>query len=440
MKKISKNICMEKLFLLFIVIISPSIIKAQCPTNNSTGICSGGNGVIANNTNINGGDQYWWNAGTGSVANINFGGGTLVVCGGSLTITSGNLNGGTIIVMGGTLNLNMNTMLNNTFTIINYSTINVNSNLTLQGNPARIFNNSGSTLTVTGQTTIDGMSSLINSSTFITNDLVLQTNAGTVALCQNVNANTIVNSNFTNNTLNSIQSPSGTSCIYVSNNIVLNNNVSPHPSLYVCDAPGGTNSGAATWGSATVFTNCAGCLASLAISLISFTLMPGDNKTVLIEWQTASEINNAFFTIERSQNAIDWEVIRHVSGAGNSNTLLHYSIIDNSPYLGISYYRLKQTDFDGKYEYYDIKSMKIDITESNNVQIYPNPTYNVINVNGNSEELSEIRIVNALGQEVTNLISITNKNDSTLLIDLSKLSQGIYYVKTKTTANIMYKK
>lgn len=167
--------------------------------------------------------------------------------------------------------------------------------------------------------------------------------------------------------------------------------------------------------------------------------MPGDNKTVLIEWQTASEINNAFFTIERSQNAIDWEVIRRVSGAGNSNTLLHYSIIDNSPYLGISYYRLKQTDFNGKYEYYDIKSMKINIIESNNVQIYPNPTYNVINVNGNSEELSEIKIVNALGQEVTNLISITNKNDSTLLIDLSKLSQGIYYVKTKTTANIMYK-
>jgi hypothetical protein len=178
----------------------------------------------------------------------------------------------------------------------------------------------------------------------------------------------------------------------------------------------------------------------LPIELIFFKAIPENNRIVKLEWQTASEINNDYFTIERSLNRFDWGIVRTINGAGNSSTVLSYSTVDINPYIGVSYYRLKQTDFDGQFKYSNIISVNLKITESNIVQIYPNPTNNVITVNGNKEELSEIKIVNALGQEVTNLISITNENDSTVLIDLSNLSQGIYYVKTKTTANSVYKK
>ncbi len=178
----------------------------------------------------------------------------------------------------------------------------------------------------------------------------------------------------------------------------------------------------------------------LPIELVYFNVIPQNNRSVKLEWQTASEINNDFFTVERSLNGIDWEIIAKVNGAGNSNIMLTYSIVDQTPYFGISYYRLKQTDFDGQFEYSSIKSVNFKITELNNVQIYPNPTNNVFTVNGNPEELAEIKITNALGQEVTNLIYITHENGSTLLIDLSNLSQGLYYVKTRTTTNSVYKK
>jgi len=78
--------------------------------------------------------------------------------------------------------------------------------------------------------------------------------------------------------------------------------------------------------------------------------------------------------------------------------------------------------------------------ESNFLTIYPNPTNNIISVHGSTQELEEIKIINALGQDLTNLISFTNENVSKVLIDLSNLTQGIYYLKTKTSTNCIFKK
>ncbi len=76
------------------------------------------------------------------------------------------------------------------------------------------------------------------------------------------------------------------------------------------------------------------------------------NNSVQLEWATATEVNNDFFTIERSMDGKWWDVVTHINGAGNTNHLTRYDFIDNNPYSGISYYRLKQTDYDGKYEYF----------------------------------------------------------------------------------------
>ena len=88
----------------------------------------------------------------------------------------------------------------------------------------------------------------------------------------------------------------------------------------------------------------------LPISLLDFNVRPVLNQ-VEITWTTASETNNDFFTVERSQDGREFIPIGVVDGAGNSNTILNYKLMDADPYVGISYYRLKQTDFDGKFEY-----------------------------------------------------------------------------------------
>lgn len=180
---------------------------------------------------------------------------------------------------------------------------------------------------------------------------------------------------------------------------------------------------------------------ALPIELLNFTVDAINDYQVILDWKTASETNNDFFTIERSKNGFDWENLLEIDGAGNSSTLLSYQSIDPSPYNGVSYYRLKQTDFNGQFEYSQIRSVQIDKSKSTNssVTIYPNPVANEITIVGNSLELEQVKFFNVFGQDVTNRTEIINNNKSSLVIDLSSLTTGLYYCKTKTTANKVYK-
>ena len=123
----------------------------------------------------------------------------------------------------------------------------------------------------------------------------------------------------------------------------------------------------------------------LPVELISFT---GElvNGKVYLNWTTLTEVNNEYFSIEKAKwdetNSFpDWEFVLSVRGAGNSSTKIDYFEIDKNPYQGISYYRLKQNDFDGNYFYSNI--VQIDNTQIlNNTGYvlefitYPNPSFN----------------------------------------------------------------
>jgi len=97
--------------------------------------------------------------------------------------------------------------------------------------------------------------------------------------------------------------------------------------------------------------NCGFNDGTLPIELLSFTPQIKADQIVL-NWTTGTEINNDFFTIERSRDLYGWEVLGFVNGAGNSSVPLSYSFSDLRPLDGLAYYRLKQTDFDGKFEYF----------------------------------------------------------------------------------------
>ena len=174
----------------------------------------------------------------------------------------------------------------------------------------------------------------------------------------------------------------------------------------------------------------------LPIELMHFSAFPLNRTSVKCKWQTASETNNDYFTIERSNNGFDWEKVSRIDGAGNSSILLNYSIIDNKPYNSVSYYRLKQTDFNGKFEYSNIISVTINSLGHSHIEIYPNPTENQITITGDNFELEQVKIYNVLGQDVTFSTTIINHSESKLIMDLSNLNTGMYYIKTKNTANI----
>jgi len=144
----------------------------------------------------------------------------------------------------------------------------------------------------------------------------------------------------------------------------------------------------------------------LPIELLSFYAEP-ENDFINISWSTASEINNDYFTIEKGIDAMNFEFVANVDGAGNSNALLNYSTSDNEPSSGVSYYRLKQTDFDGNFSYSNVIEVDFVGRLADNVTIYPNPFYESVNIRINDALQIynyEFRIFNDLGEEVTSII------------------------------------
>lgn len=178
---------------------------------------------------------------------------------------------------------------------------------------------------------------------------------------------------------------------------------------------------------------------TLPIELLKFSAKVLDNDHVVLNWQTASEINNDYFTIEKSQDGLNWAFLKNINGAGNSSTILDYSATDYNPYSGQSYYRLKQTDFDGQFNYSSLRSVNIQPEENSSITIYPNPSNNKITITGDQIQFEAISIINSLGQNVTPLTKIEKQGEETVIVDLSDLSSGLYFIKTKTTANKFYK-
>jgi hypothetical protein len=97
----------------------------------------------------------------------------------------------------------------------------------------------------------------------------------------------------------------------------------------------------------------------LPIDLLHFSATPKEGN-VILDWTTASEINNDYFSIERSTDAIHFNEIARVNGAANSNQLISYQSVDEKPLKGLSYYRLRQTDFDGTTSHSNIETVMMD--------------------------------------------------------------------------------
>lgn len=177
------------------------------------------------------------------------------------------------------------------------------------------------------------------------------------------------------------------------------------------------------------------CVVPLPVELVNFTAKNVEDRFVQLDWQTLSEKNNDYFTIERSQDAQNWELVSEVDGAGNSNEILDYNTTDEDPLTGTTYYRLKQTDFDGEFAYSKIIAVHFGASDIDNIKVFPNPATQFISVNGNENDISEYSILSILGQDMNASVQLISKNESQILLDISKLPTGIYFIKTKSSVS-----
>jgi hypothetical protein len=171
----------------------------------------------------------------------------------------------------------------------------------------------------------------------------------------------------------------------------------------------------------------------LPVSLIAFNAVMEDQNSALLSWETSSELNNSHFELERRTLRSNFRLVSRVEGNGTSNRTNNYSYVDSELQSGQHFYRLKQVDFDGKYTYSNIRSIKVNEKLGNNLnyKIIPNPAYDRIQIQVEGDDIKEVTIVASDGKLLYRNHELPKR---TLEIDVSDLTSGVYYLTVNNNA------
>lgn len=174
----------------------------------------------------------------------------------------------------------------------------------------------------------------------------------------------------------------------------------------------------------------------LPVELIHFTAKAIEEKKISeLKWQTASEFNNHYFEIQRSTDAINWNIIGYVAGAGNSNQLRSYEYKDNAPESGVNYYRLKQVDYDGRFEFSSIAAVKFTVTvaqqneSKKEFQLYPNPSNGEIWIKSTTSVNPEHPVKVEVYDIKSSIVYSASLDSDLYRLDLSNFQTGMYLVR-----------
>jgi hypothetical protein len=178
------------------------------------------------------------------------------------------------------------------------------------------------------------------------------------------------------------------------------------------------------------FANAAGGTNPLPIELVSFTATP-QNEQVDLNWITMTETNNDYFTVEKSTDGITFEALARVAGAGNSTYERDYVAVDKKPVTGSNYYRLKQTDFNGQFDYSKIIMVHVGDPELV-LTVYPNPSINneiKLNITGHEGDQVNVVLKDVIGKTFYNKTILLGGGSSKIDINRdSSMPPGIYFV------------
>ena len=191
--------------------------------------------------------------------------------------------------------------------------------------------------------------------------------------------------------------------------------------------------------SGVYYIGVGGLGSALPVTLVLFDATKNDRDDVVLKWITATEINSKEFELERSVDGSQltvnrWETIAIVKAAGNSNTERKYTYTDLLPFAKLHasklFYRLKQIDLDGKYQYSETREVDLQKIDLNNLQItmYPNPNDELLNIDFESSESKNVSILlfdaggKNIAMEKYNIVS----GKQTFQINTSLLAPGVY--------------
>jgi len=137
-----------------------------------------------------------------------------------------------------------------------------------------------------------------------------------------------------------------------------------------------------------------------------------------LNWSTASELNNSYFEVQRSKAGKTWQAIGKVQGAGTTLEAQTYAFVDDNPLPGANYYRLKQVDVDGAFDYSDVIQL---VAKTTSVQIFPNPVGEVLNYQfADTPEVERVQLFDANGKLVRETTAVTGQ------LSMTDLPQGVY--------------
>ncbi len=140
-------------------------------------------------------------------------------------------------------------------------------------------------------------------------------------------------------------------------------------------------------------------ISPLPVELLSFTAKKRDANVIQLDWQTSSETNNLGFVVEKSNTGIHWEELAFIDGAGNSQDPKSYQTLDRDPFVGQNYYRLKQIDFEGSFEYSDIRVVNYEKEGDHFLKVFPNPNDGFFTIRLHNPELKKafIKLLDSTG-------------------------------------------
>ena len=379
---------------------------------------------LSTNSSSGNGPQYLSEANNVSVSSMSFGTG-------SVNTMAGIFNSPNTLTCDGALTIESGTTFNNN------GTLNVNSGKTLTVDGVFTNNN-----ILSGQGTVGGAADFTNPSGGVIAP-------GTSPGCMDISTN------FSNSGKLQIELEDGVACtnydqITVTGTATINGTievsfvggVTPTTTTFTVLTATGTISGVPiiTWpaGYTGTFSIVPGSpnefqlsFSLLPVELTEFRAEPLNDNRVQLYWKTETELQNEGFEIQHSSNGADWQNIAFVDGQGTTLEEKSYSYIDNRPLPGMNYYRLKQMDFDGKYEYSKVVSVDFsNIQDLTYLRLYPNPANNLLNLEIQSRQNIEstIHIYNSLGQIVKQQRKFLKEGINNFNMDLTSLNAGIYHI------------
>ncbi|MES2588895.1 MAG: T9SS type A sorting domain-containing protein [Bacteroidota bacterium] len=171
------------------------------------------------------------------------------------------------------------------------------------------------------------------------------------------------------------------------------------------------------------------CIIPLPMELIDFSANLNTQKTVDLTWETISERDNDYFTVDKSTDGVNWSFLKTVDGSGTTTELKNYNVTDEHPSFGINYYRLRQTDFDGEKTEGIIKT--VEVKTDGLFMLSPNPGKDLIFLNGKDLNEYKVEVFNNLGESLHVKLDVVN--DLQLEMNTSNLAAGVYYVSLRNS-------